>query len=321
MVKTVTSIGLQLPYFGKNNEVNLAQFLESTVESAQQSGFDSIWVMDHLFQIPFVGNSEDPMLEAYTALSFMAAKSSKIKLGALVTAVIHRNPALLAKITTSLDVLSNGRAILGIGASWFDLEQDSFGYEKTSFKERFERLEEALKIIKALFSQEAPSFEGKYYKIKNCYNNPRPISEGGPPILIGGSGEKKTLALVAKYADACNLFGSGETLKHKLEILKQHCKNFGRDPREITVTQLATLITDSDQKMLEDKIESAIKLRPVLNQAELKERALVGSPDEIITEIKKRQEIGLNGIIVNFAGIPSEKDIALAGEILTKAFS
>lgn len=314
-------IGLQLPYFGDQNEIDLPEFLKLSAQAAENSGFDSLWVMDHLFQIPFVGSYQQPMLEAYTALSFVSGITRQIKLGALVTAVVHRNPALLAKTVTSLDVLSNGRAILGIGASWYELEQESYGYNATTLKERFERLEEAVIINKLLFTQDSPTFEGKYYRIKNCFNNPRPVSKNGPPILIGGGGEKKTLALVAKYADACNVFGSLETLRRKIQVLKDHCKDVSRNFKEITITQLTTLVTADTEKQLDQKLNSLSKLSPNWNEQDLAERALVGTKNKVIKEIKRRRDIGLDAIIVNLPGLPSKEDITLAGQILTEAFN
>ena len=165
-----------------------------------------------------------------------------MRLGALVTGVTYRNPAHLAKIVTTLDVVSGGRAVLGLGAAWYDVEHEGLGFDFPPAGERLDRLEEALQICRAMFREETPSFEGRYYRIHEARNVPRPVQPGGPPILVGGGGEKRTLQLVARYADMANIVGDVATIAHKVDVLRGHCKAVGRDPSEVTVSRLATLV-------------------------------------------------------------------------------
>jgi F420-dependent oxidoreductase-like protein len=195
---------------------------------AEEAGFDSFWVMDHFFQIPGLGQAEEPMLESYSALAFIAGQTQKITLGTMVTGVTYRHPGLLVKTVTTLDVLSGGRAYLGIGAGWFEREHLALGVPFPPLKERFERLEEALQICLQMWSGLQDPYLGRHYRLGRTLNSPQPVRRSRPPILIGGSGERKTLRLVAQYADACNLFPSPD-LEHKLDVLRGHCADVGRD--------------------------------------------------------------------------------------------
>lgn len=206
-------------------------------QAAEQAGLESLTVMDHLFQIAMVGPHEDPMLEAYTALGFLAGVTSEIKLGALVTAAVYRPPGLLIKAVTTLDVLSGGRAFLGIGAAWNEQEAVGLGLPFPPVSERFEKLEEVLQIARQMWSTDDGPFEGEHYHLGATVNSPQCLQQPHPPIMIGGSGEKKTLRLVAKYADACNIF-SGPEAGRKLEVLREHCEREGRDYDEITKTTI-----------------------------------------------------------------------------------
>ena len=207
--------GLQHPNFsfdynGQDNNVSdIADSLKMLITKAENTGFDSFWVMDHFHQIQFVGRPEEPMLEGWSVISMLAGLTTKIKLGTLVTGIIYRYPSVLAKIAATLDVLSKGRLFMGIGAAWNEQESLAYGISFPSNQERLLRLEEAIQVIRKMWTEEPnASFEGKYYQIKNAYCNPKPMQKPSPPILVGGSGERKTLKIVAKYADACNLFGS-----------------------------------------------------------------------------------------------------------------
>ncbi|HVW35366.1 MAG TPA: LLM class F420-dependent oxidoreductase [Acidimicrobiia bacterium] len=244
---TVTRLGLQIPNFTFPGvaDADLFETIAGIATTAETAGFDSVWVMDHLYQIGMVGPKEDPMLEAYTLLGALAARTTRVALGTMVTGVTYRNPALLAKIVTTLDVISAGRAILGLGAAWNDEEHAGYGYDFPPAGERLDRLEEALQICRAMFTEAAPSFAGRHYRVENVLNNPRPI-RGRIPILVGGGGEKRTLRLVAQYADACNVFGDADGVRHKLDVLERHCADVGRDPAEITKTTLITA-TDVDR--------------------------------------------------------------------------
>ncbi|MFJ3670192.1 LLM class F420-dependent oxidoreductase [Streptomyces sp. NPDC090106] len=206
--------------------------------AAEAGGLSWLSVMDHYFQMEFNGGAEDPMLEAYTTLSYLAAHTSTVQLGALVTGVTYRHPGLLAKIVTTLDVLSGGRATLGIGAAWYDREHEGLGVPFPALAERFERLEETLRICLRMWDpQENGPFEGEHYRLAETLCVPAPVSSPRPPILIGGGGEKKTLRLVARYGDACNLFAtSPEEVAHKLDVLRGHCDTEGRDYDTISRT-------------------------------------------------------------------------------------
>jgi F420-dependent oxidoreductase-like protein len=235
-------LGLQLVAFNwPGSPANTGRTLQDIAQAAEAAGFSSLWVMDHYFQIdPGIGKASDPMLEAYTALSFMAGVTERIRLGAMVTGVIYRQPAFLVKQVSTLDVLSGGRANFGIGAAWYEREAIGLGFPYPPTAERFERLEETLQIAKHLWSGNPAAYEGKHYRLPEPINSPQPLSQPHPPILIGGGGEKKTLRFVAQYADACNLFAFGglDQLGHKLDVLKGHCEAVGRDYAEIEKTAL-----------------------------------------------------------------------------------
>ncbi len=237
-------IGLQIPYLTwAGGAPEIGPRLKKIARTAEDSGFDSIWLMDHYFQIPFVGPAELDMLEAYTTLGFLAGQTSRVGLGALVTGVTYRHPGILIKQVTTLDVLSGGRAWLGIGAAWFEREHLGLGVDFPPLKERFERLEEALQIAHQMWSDNDGPFEGKHYKLAETLNVPQALSQPRPRILIGGSGERKTLRLVAKYADACNLFahmGNAE-IERKLAILRQHCEREGRNYDDIQKTVITVM--------------------------------------------------------------------------------
>ena len=236
-------IGLQIPSFTyPGGTAVIGPRLAEVARTADDAGFASLWVMDHFFQIRGVGPAEDPMLEGYSALSFMAACTQHARLGTMVTGVIYRHPGLLVKTVSTLDVLSGGRAYLGIGAAWNEREALGLGVPFPPLKERFERLEEALQIARQMWSGKVAPYEGKHYHLLETLSSPQPLSKPHPPILIGGMGEKKTLRLVAKYADACNLFMTDlDTLRRKIDILKQRCEEVGRNPAEIELTTLGSV--------------------------------------------------------------------------------
>lgn len=218
---------------------SLAQTLARTARAADEGGCTWFTMMDHWFQMEHFATAYDPMLEGYTALGFAAAHTEQIKLGLLVTGVTYRYPGLLAKTVTTLDVLSGGRGMLGIGAAWYEREHNALGVPYPPISERFERLEEALQIARQMWSANEGPYEGTHYQLAETINSPQAISQPHPTILIGGSGEKKTLRLVAQYADACNLFvGSKDEAVHKLDVLKAHCDAVGRDFSTITISAM-----------------------------------------------------------------------------------
>ncbi|MFG1639540.1 LLM class F420-dependent oxidoreductase [Amycolatopsis sp. NPDC049252] len=229
-------LGLQIPDFTWPNGASaLGADLAAVVRTADNAGFDSIAVMDHFFQIRGVGPVENDMLEAYTTLGFIAAHTERAKLLTVVTGVLYRHPGLLAKAITTLDVLSGGRAILGIGAGWNEEESTGLGFPFPPVAERFELLEENLQYVLQMWAEGDGAFKSKHFDASRLLNVPQVLSSPRPPIMIGGGGEKKTLRFVAKYADQCNLFNSPE-LEHKLDVLKRHCENEGRDYDSITKT-------------------------------------------------------------------------------------
>jgi F420-dependent oxidoreductase-like protein len=233
-------VALQIPFFTwPGGPPELAPTLTRIAKTAEDAGFDSIWVMDHFFQIPMIGSPEQDMLEAYTTLGYLAGQTSRVGLGTLVTGVTYRHPGILLKQVTTLDVLSGGRAWLGIGAAWFEREHDGLGVAFPPLKERFERLEEALQIAQQMWgSDNNGPFEGKHYRLAETLNSPQALQRPRPRILIGGTGERKTLRLVAKYADACNIFSHEGIpfVQQKLQVLREHCEREGRDYNEIEKT-------------------------------------------------------------------------------------
>jgi F420-dependent oxidoreductase-like protein len=225
---------------------SIAPVLGRAAQAAEAAGVTHISVMDHYFQMEAMAPASEPMLEGYTTLGYLAGQTSTARLGLLVTGVTYRHPALLAKIVTTLDVLSGGRAELGIGAAWYEREHRGLGVPFPPVSERFERLEETLRICLRMWSDDNGPFEGKHYQLQETMCIPAPLSRPRPPILIGGSGERKTLRLVAQYADACNLFAAGpDEIARKLDILRRHCDDVGRDYDTITKTVLASGI-DTD---------------------------------------------------------------------------
>ena len=296
--------GLQHPNFsfdynGQDNNVSdIADSLKMLITKAENTGFDSFWVMDHFHQIQFVGRPEEPMLEGWTVISMLAGLTTKIKLGTLVTGIIYRYPSVLAKIAATLDVLSKGRLFMGIGAAWNEQESLAYGISFPSNQERLLRLEEAIQVIRKMWTEEPnASFEGKYYQIKNAYCNPKPMQKPSPPILVGGSGERKTLKIVAKYADACNLFGSPDTLKKKLDILKEHCKSVGRDYDSILKTKLATIVVDENKEMADNRVQETFRGMP---EEQIKEFVIYGTPEDIQSQIRALEQVGIQYLIVNF---------------------
>jgi F420-dependent oxidoreductase-like protein len=311
----VTRFGLQIPGFNFPDG-DMFENVAALAVTAEESGFDSVWVMDHFWQLPPFGGPDQPIMEAYTLLGALAARTSRVELGTLVTGVTYRNPAMLAKMVTTLDVISGGRAIAGIGAAWYEEEHVAFGFDYPSDRERLARLGEALQILKAMFTEKAPSFDGTYYRIQDTKNLPAPLRPGGPPIMVGGSGEKVTLRLVAEHADMSNIFGSPDAIRHKIGVLRDHCAAVGRDPAEITTSCLDTLV-------LVDSAEEADAVAALLNDAigpDFRERTIVGDADGVVEQVSALIDAGLDMIIVN---MPTADAAAVrrAGELLTSSFA
>ncbi len=279
-------IGLQIPSFTwPEGTVIIGPKLAEIGRTADEAGFASVWVMDHFFQIGPVGDVDEPMLEGYNALSYLAAVTERARLGTLVTGVHYRYPGLLVKSATTLDVISGGRAYLGIGAGWNERESRGLGVPFPSTRERFERLEETLHIAQQMWSGEVGAYEGEHYQLAEALNSPQVLSEPHPPVMIGGMGERRTLRLVAQYADACNLFAYGgpDLIRQKLDVLRGHCEDVGRDYEEIERTALGTVnlaegamtadqVTGFCREMSEAGIQHLILNMPNVHEIEPLER-------------------------------------------------
>jgi F420-dependent oxidoreductase-like protein len=316
-------MGLQIPNFTYPGvgTADLFERIAAIATTAEASGFDSVWVMDHFYQLPQLGKPEQEMFEAYSLLTAIAARTSRVRLGAMVGGMTYRNPAFLAKTVTGLDVISNGRAIWGIGAGWFEQEHLAYGYEFGTFTDRFEKLEEGLQIVKSMFVNHTTTFEGKWFAVRDAMNVPKPVQAGGPPVLIGGSGERKTLRMVAQYADACNVFGDAGVVRHLMDVLDGHCDRLGRDPKSICRTRLATLVVGRTHDEAEAKLSARFggqKLSdmPAEMQARLRGMFILGDVAAVQEQVQALLDAGLDGIVFNMPDAHDLDAVALAGEAL-----
>jgi F420-dependent oxidoreductase-like protein len=313
-------LGLQIPIFTFPDVPDAALFeqVASIATTAERAGFDSVWVMDHFYQLALSGlPPEDPMLEAYTLLGAIAARTERVQLGTLVTGVTYRNPALLAKTVTTLDVISSGRAVLGIGAAWYEAEHQGYGFTFPPVRERMDRLDEALRICRTMFTRERSTYEGRYYRVQDALNFPRPIRPGGPPILVSGAGERRTLRLVARHADIWN-FPTRPALAdipHLLATLERHCAAEDRDPATIAKTALRTLVIASTQAEAERRADQ-MRARMGLDEASFRGRVLAGGPAAVAEQAQAYLDAGLDGLIVNMLDARDPESVALAGEAL-----
>jgi len=316
-------MGLQIPLFTYPGvpDDQLFERVAGIATTAEAASFDSVWVMDHFYQLPGLGAPSEPMFEAYSLLTALAARTSRVRLGAMVGGMTYRNPAFLAKTVTGLDVISGGRAIWGIGAGWFELEHQSYGYDFGTFTERFEKLEEGLQIVKSMFTEPTTTFEGKWFRVTDAMNVPRPIQPGGPPVLIGGSGERKTLRMVAQYADACNVFGEPSAVRHLMDVLDGHCERLGRDPAAITRTRLGTLVVGRTMEEAQAKIlgrfgVSRLEDLPADLLARVRGMFLMGDAPAVQEQVQDLLDAGLDGLVVNMPDAHDAEAVALAGEVL-----
>ncbi|WP_280219916.1 LLM class F420-dependent oxidoreductase [Nocardia neocaledoniensis] len=300
-------LGYQMPNFSNTDSVReLFPTVIAQARAAEAAGFDAAFVMDHFYQLPGIGRPDEPMLEAYTALGGLATATERIQLSALVTGNTYRNPALLAKTVTTLDVVSGGRAVLGIGAGWFELEHQQYGFEFGTFTERFQRLEEALEIIAPMLHGQRPTFDGRWYHTENAMNEPRVRDD--LPIMLGGGGEKKTFGLAARFGDHLNIISNASELPRKLEALHQRCAEVDRDPATLETSFLAFVIADEDgdraRKLQSDMLARAGVDLSALSAEEIRnspaDRQFVGTPDEVAEQIQQRVlDHGVDGVIVN----------------------
>ncbi|CAN5747933.1 MAG: LLM class F420-dependent oxidoreductase [Ilumatobacteraceae bacterium] len=317
----MTRLGYQIPNFTYPDTApaELFDVIAAQAREADDSGFDTVLVMDHFYQLPMLGTPDQNMLECYALLSALARETSVVRLGALVTGNTYRNPAVLAKTVTTLDVVSGGRAQLGIGAGWFELEHDAFGIEFGTFTDRFEKLEEALQIIIPMLRGKHATFEGRYYRTDDAFNRPAPLS--GIPVMIGGGGERKTLRMVAQYADESNLIAETRDIPRKLEALDEHCSNLGRDRREITVSRLWSVCIAPTMEEAQAELAAYAEPRGI-DPAAMSGRVIVGNPDTVGETLANDLAMGLDGFIVNAPAnghVPGR--VALIGETAGKVLA
>lgn len=277
--------------------------------AADSSGFGMVTVMDHLYQIGGLGAPKDPMLEGWSVLNALARETTKVKLGTLVTGITYRNPAMLAKMATTLDVISGGRAVYGLGAAWNEVEHDAFGYEFPSVKERMDRLEEGLAIAQAMFRGEEPTIDGRYYRVHGIINSPMPVQQGGPRIMVGGGGEQRTLRIAARYADITHWFSLGlPVLKHKDELLIQYCHDIGRDPTTIERAMGAPVIITSNAELRQQLLERIPEERRPFVQ--------FGTGEEAADKLRPYLDAGFTGFTFNNNLYATPEAIAEVGEVL-----
>ncbi|KKC00065.1 LLM class F420-dependent oxidoreductase [Mycolicibacter arupensis] len=295
-------LGYQIPNFSYGTGVaELFPTVIAQAREAEAAGFDAVFLMDHFYQLPMLGSPDQPMLEAYTALGALATATERLQLGTLVTGNSYRNPTLLAKIITTLDVVSAGRAILGIGTGWFELEHDQLGFEFGTFTDRFNRLGEALQIILPMLKGERPTFDGTWYHTQDALAEPR--FRDHIPLLIGGSGEKKTIPLAARHFDHLNLITGFDEVRAKMDVVRRSCEQVDRDPATLETSMLLTVVPDANASV--DQLP-----------AELSQRMVVGSPESIAEQIKtKVLDAGVSGVIFNIPayrpGVIAETGAAL----------
>ncbi|MGI9641704.1 MAG: LLM class F420-dependent oxidoreductase [Acidimicrobiia bacterium] len=318
----MTRLGYQIPNFTYPGvaPANIFANVIEQAKAAEANNFDRVLLMDHFYQLPGIGDPDDPMFECYTALAALAQHTESVRLSALVTGNTYRYPAVLAKTITTLDHVSGGRATLGIGSGWFELEHDAFGIPFNTFTERFEKLEEALNIILPMLRGERPTLDGKHYQVAEAINSPAPVSR--IPVMIGGSGEKKTLRMVAQYADESNLTCSVEEIPRKLDVLAAHCDQLGRDRGEIKVTKLVMMALgrthEQAMESLNDYADTHGWPRDVVEL--MAPMLTIGDPDAIGEEIRGLIDAGLDGITLNLATVGHDPEmVALAGQICNEA--
>lgn len=279
------------------------------VRAAETAGFSLITVMDHLYQIPTVGTVAEPMLEGWSTLGALARETSRVRLGTLVTGVTYRNPAMLAKMATTLDVLSGGRALMGLGAAWNEVEHDGYGFAFPPIAERMDRLDEALTIVRAMFSEERPSFTGRHYRITEALNVPRPIQPGGPPIMVGGTGERRTLKIAARHADMTHWFPLGlDGMRHKNEVLERHCEAIGRDPGSIERTMASPVVVAPS----ETEASALIAHLP----PERRLHVSTGTPEQMAAELSPYLDAGFTGFTFGNSIYRTPEQIGPIGELL-----
>ncbi len=282
------------------------------------SNYDNIWLVDHF--VPGMGTeaagADGPHFEGWTALAALAQATSRARIGILVTGNTYRNPSVLAKMATTVDHISGGRLILGLGAAWHEFEHRTFGLPFYTTRERLERLEEAAQVIKLLWTQDRPEFGGRFYTLDRPFVNPPNIQTPHPPLLIGGGGEKRTLRTVARYADMCNISGSPDTIRHKVEVLRRHCDEAGRDPAEITVTAQALLFLNEDPAFQERVVQGFKAFRDV-DEDEARGSVLLGGVEQISESVAAFAAAGVQELYVGqFPRLHRQSLLRFSAEII-----
>ena len=311
----MTRLGYQIPNFTypDTGSDRLFGAIAAQAIEAESSGFDTVLLMDHFYQLPMLGDPTNEMLECYTALAALAQRTSRVRLSSLVTGNTYRNPTLLAKTVTALDIVSGGRAQLGIGAGWYELEHASLGFEFGTFTDRFERLEEALQIILPMLRGERPTLDGSWYSVRDAVNSPAPV--GRIPVMIGGGGERKTLRMVAQYADESNIICGLDEIPRKLAALAEHCERLGRDRSEITVSYQTSACIAPTHEQAVAEMDATIERIPQLGAR--RATAIVGSPEEVAAVYERILATGVDGVTVNLpCNGHIEGRVALLGETL-----
>jgi F420-dependent oxidoreductase-like protein len=317
----MSRLSYQIPNFTYPN-TQPAQIFDTVVaqaKAAEAAGFDRVMLMDHFYQLPMLGAPDEPMFECYTMLAAIAQHTKRVRLSALVTGNTYRNPALLAKTMTTLDHVSKGRATLGIGAGWFELEHNAYGFEFGTFGERFRKLDEALSIIVPMLKGERPTVHGKFYNATDAINSPPPVAP--IPIMIGGQGEKKTLRLVAKYADESNLTGEVADIPRKLAALEKHCAEVGRDRAEIMVTKLMTVAVAPTKEQADADLKAVATAKGWNDDilAMVGRIMIAGDPDTVGEKIAEAMRHGIDGVALNLPANGHNPDrIGLLGEVARK---
>ncbi len=311
MRMTTPWFGLHLPLYTFPGAPT-AQIFDRVAEqarAAEAAGFGLVTVMDHLNQIPGVGRQDEPMLEGWAVLAALSRETKTVRLGTLVTGVTYRNPAMLAKMATTLDVISGGRAVFGLGAAWFEAEHEGFGFDFPPIGERMDRLDEALTIVRAMFANERSSVDGRHYRTREALNVPQPVQAGGPPILVGGGGEQRTLRIAAKHADMTHWFPLGaEALARKTELLASYCEAIGRDPGEVERTMAAPVLvaaTEADARAMLQYLPA--ERRPFVAH---------GTAAHAADALRPYLDAGFTGFTFSNTIYRSPEQIAVLGELL-----
>ena len=312
--------GLQIPSFSfhARPDENIYAVTQDIAQLAEAEGLDSVWLMDHLFQIGVVAPETDPILDCWTGLAALAATTSKVKLGTLVSATGFRPPSVLAKMTATIDVISRGRLIVGIGGGWCDWEHKAYGLDFPSTGVRLKKLEETIHVLKAMWTDERATYEGEYFQVRGAVCSPKPIQRPHPPILIGGNGAKVTLRITAQHAQAHNLGGgTPEVCAQVLDTLRGHCERLGTDYDAILKTRLTSIMFAANEDEAEAKVQRLCP--PDTTPEHVRNRTLIGTPDQVAAKLKEFVDIGVEYFIVSFWDVSEMEPIrTLAREVMPK---